>query len=118
MAGEVAVLVGEGVDEDQALGWKDLLKSPLAPHLDAVGGTHAIVENASGDEVEMTDGDGESGGSEPFLEMLLFGPGGEEECAGGIEDTGNGEFLGSGGGWDGGALVAWDHRGLLAVFSS
>ena len=92
MAGYVAVFVGEGVDEDDALGRDDLPKDPFSPHFDAVGGAQAVVEGAAGDEVEMADGDGEAFGAEPLLEVLLFGPGGEDQFAWGFEGAGDGEF--------------------------
>ena len=117
MAGYVAVLVGEGVDEDNALGRDDLHEYPFAPHFDAVGGAQAIVEGAVGDQVEMADGYGEAFGAEPELEVLLLGPGGEDELARGVEDAGDGElavvlaaFWKE---WGGGVSVAGGHGGFL-----
>ena len=84
VAGQVAVLIGEGADESYFFWGDDFAEGPLAPHLDAVGGAKAVMKLAAGAEGEPVDGDGEFFWPEPLLEGFFCGPGGKEFFARGV----------------------------------
>jgi hypothetical protein len=91
--GDGALLVGEGCDENEAVRGEDFTIDEFAPQFLAVGHAEAVEELAAGAEVHVAETDGAAFGSPPVAEVIGVGPGGEDEFAGGVEHTGDGEAV-------------------------
>src|ERR1700723_1157013 len=106
--GDVAFRVGEGSDEDEAVGWKDFAVDEFAPHLLPVGRPEAVEQLAAGAEVHVAEADGAAFGPPPAAKMIGVGPEAEDKFARCVEHAGNGEAVtfevarGRIGGWSGG----------------
>src|SRR5690606_17681777 len=93
MATEAARLVRETAVEDQPLGRDHLAEDPLAPKFEAVGGPQAIMEDASGLEIDRGMTDRESLGSPPLQQMLALRPNLEDPPARRIDGAAEGKNL-------------------------
>ena len=106
--GDGALRVGERSDENEAVRGEDFTIDEFAPHFLAVGHAEAVEELAARAEVHVAEADGTAFWAPPVAEVIGVGPSGEDEFAGGVEHTGDGEAVvtrakvGWIGGWVGG----------------
>jgi hypothetical protein len=92
-AGGVALGIGEGVDEDEAVWGKDFAVDELAPHLLTIRHAKAVEELAARAEVHIAEADGAAFGSPPAAEAIGVGPETEDELARSVEHAGDGEAV-------------------------
>jgi hypothetical protein len=85
---DVAVLVGEGIDKDEALRNQDFAIDELSPHFGTARHTHAIEKRAARAQIHFAGADGATLWSPPVLHVFGIGPHLEDEVAGGRRTRG------------------------------
>ena len=88
---DVALGIGEGIDENEPVGWKNFAVDEFSPHFLAVWHAQAVEKLAAGPEVHVTEADGATFGAPPAAEAVGVGPRAEDKFARGVESAGNHE---------------------------
>src|SRR5262245_9220205 len=83
----IAILIREGIDEDDPLRRNDIAINKFAPHLAAVRRAHTVKENAARTEIQFFDTRLEILSPPPSLQALRLGVRLENEFAWSVEDT-------------------------------